>query len=242
MPGSENYSFTVKEIKATFSTQSVDAEFGVPWTCRRERLFLEDVVDELNDGDVFWDIGANLGVFSCFAARKLSTGHVTAFEPYPPNVAQLQSNLSRNAAAEMYSVCSMALHNTMGTVGFKSPTPPTPGMQTGTIDPDAESIRVGCVDGDSLVEDGCVPHPTVVKLDVEGAEPFVLDGMEQTLRQRQCRSLYCEIHLPKDHGTRPAVQDYGETPEEVRERIHSFGFNVEYERERKSELHIKATK
>ncbi len=242
MPEPASYSFTVGDVEATFSARSVDAEFGVPWTRRRERPFLEDVVDELDDGDVFWDIGANLGVFSCFAARKLSAGHVTAFEPYPPNVAQLQSNLSRNAAAEMYSVCSVALHNTTGTVEFKSPTPPTPGMQTGTIAPDAESIHVGCVDGDSLTEDGCVPHPTVVKLDVEGAEPFVLDGMEATLRREECRSIYCEIHLPKDHGTRPAVQDYGETPEQLRERIDSFGFNVEYERERRSELHIKATK
>jgi len=63
--------------------------------CRRESELLSDLIDTLEPDDVFWDVGANIGVFSCFAAQKLIDGSVIAFEPFPPNVQQLEKKTFR---------------------------------------------------------------------------------------------------------------------------------------------------
>jgi len=63
-----------------------------------ERPVARTIVDELNEDDVFWDVGANVGPFSCIAGDVLEDGRVVAFEPHPPNVERLRHILQRNDA------------------------------------------------------------------------------------------------------------------------------------------------
>jgi len=51
-----------------------------------ERKNLSAVLSELRHEDVFYDIGANTGLFSIFADKKIQSGEIVGFEPYPPNV------------------------------------------------------------------------------------------------------------------------------------------------------------
>lgn len=64
----------------------------------------------LRDGDVFADVGANIGLYSIIAARQVGpTGRVYAFEPHPANVVSLHRNLALNGLADRVTVIAGAL-------------------------------------------------------------------------------------------------------------------------------------
>jgi hypothetical protein len=81
------------------------------------------------------------------------------------------------------------------------------------------------VTGDSLVQKESVPEPTVMKIDVEGAEVRVLRGLEATLRNSECRLIFCEVHFPMKDGIR-SPEDYGDDPYEVYDILRDHGFSI----------------
>jgi hypothetical protein len=55
------------------------------------------ILENISDGEVFYDIGANVGFFSVLAARHVGrSGRVVAFEPGPGNAALLRRNAEIN--------------------------------------------------------------------------------------------------------------------------------------------------
>lgn len=232
---------SIGDTSAEFDATTNKGGEKIRWMYDAEDKFLQDLVSDLNKDDIFFDIGANLGIFSCFAAQVISQGHVVAFEPYPPNTSQLKQNLSYNANKSDYDVLDVALSDSQGTIDFTAPND-DPGKQTGHIDPTSDSIAIQAVPGDQLVGDGSIPSPSVVKIDVEGSEPLVIDGMENSLNNSTCRLLYCEIHLPSGDGGRPSVEDYDESIESMLEKISELGFEIVYNELRGKEVHIKAKK
>lgn len=231
---------SIGDLQAQFDATTDRGGNTVRWMYDAEKRFLTDIMNDLNEDDVFFDVGANLGIFSCFATSAITQGHIVAFEPYPPNIRQLKRNLSKNADGSNYNVLDVALSDSHGSINFTSPED-DPGNQTGNISPTGESIEVEAITGDDLVDDGSVSSPTVVKIDVEGAEPLVIDGLEDSLSNSSCRLLYCEIHLPTNGG-RPSVEDYGESQESMLRKISELGFDIVYNETRGGEVHVKAKK
>ena len=182
-----------------------------------ERGRLEFVLSGLNPDDVFFDVGAMYGLYTGFAGRELTDGTVVAFEPYPRNLEALERTVELNGLSNV-DIREVALGDTTGVEEFESPSleyhvqqiaamrvrrrsTPESGA-TAPAAPDAgESVTNFSVEtrpGDSLVEAGELPQPNVVKIDVEGAEPLVVDGLSETLTREACRLLVCEIHPPAD--------------------------------------------
>lgn len=199
------------------SVGSVTASFGVPTTQEyfwvrnlenEEAVVIEDLIEEVTDGDVFWDVGANIGLFSCFIGHAADVSLV-AFEPYPPNVRKLRSNLDRNTLSDRATIVERALGAETGR------TPLTVSNAWDTMhslgDEGTETITVEVVRGDEIVT--VVDPPDVVKIDVEGAELDVLDGMETLLSS--CRAIYCEVHDAR-----------GVPKQAVRDRLETAGFEV----------------
>lgn len=238
--GAEEFSLSVNGSDATFASGQENGANIVEWTLDIESSWLEDLLAEINDDDVFYDVGANLGVYSCFVVNELETGEVIAFEPYPPNTRQLRDNLSRNGGN--YRVVQKALSNEEGEIDFTPTEGVSVGHATGTIAPDGGGgeATIETVQADRVIDDRSFPSPDVVKIDVEGSEPLVLDGMQETLSAPSCRLLYCEVHLPKDG--RPSVRDYGYSPESVKELIEDAGFRIDSQERRNQELHVKAVR
>jgi len=230
---------SIGDLQAQFDATTDRGGDTVRWMYDAEKEFLTDIINDLNEDDVFFDVGANLGIFSCFATSAITQGHIVAFEPYPPNIRQLKRNLSYNAAESDYDILDVALSDSHGSINFTSPDD-DPGNQTGNISPTGESIEVEAITGDELVDDGSVSSPTVVKIDVEGAEPLVIDGLEDSLNNSSCRLLYCEIHLPTEY--RPSVETYGESRESILRKISELGFDIVYNETRGNEVHVKAKK
>jgi FkbM family methyltransferase len=148
----------------------------------------------LQPGDTFYDIGANLGFFSVLAARLVGDqGRVYAFEPVPDNARLIEHNARRNNF-EQITVYEKAVSNVTG-AGELRQAHHVGGSALSTVAPPPDLkglIPVALVTIDELVAGGACAPPSLVKIDVEGAELAVLQGMEQTIRQHRPLIL-CEI-------------------------------------------------
>jgi FkbM family methyltransferase len=151
-------------------------------------------------GDVFYDIGANVGYFSLLAA-KLSApdGRVVAFEPLPRNIAFIQRHITLNNLEERIKVIEAAVSDHSGSAWFD----PDISTSKGHI-ADQGQLEVKLVCLDELVRTGEIPLPDVMKIDVEGAEAEVLRGAMHTLHA--CHPLlYLDTHQREAHEQTVAI-------------------------------------
>ena len=151
------------------------------------------VVDALHEGDVFYDIGSNVGFFALVAARRVGpTGEAYAFEPLPANVEQIQANTAANKLDNL-TIIPSAVGDQEGTATLYIDA--HPGGATLSIDDSSGvggQMGVEVVRIDDLVVTGRCRPPDVVKIDVEGLEPAVLRGMASTLAEHR-PVVICEV-------------------------------------------------
>jgi FkbM family methyltransferase len=199
-------------------------------------------MDELEKDDVFYDIGANTGLYTLFASKRCTEGTVIAFEPYPPNVAMLKRDISRNGV-ENVDVYELALSDSEGMMSFSQPEQPDVGYGSASVeaDPSESMSEIPTTTGDDLISKGKIPAPNVVKIDVEGAESLVMEGMEEALSSPACRLVYCEVHLP-GVGHRPPSEAFGATRDDIQDLLEELGFTIQDEQSRDNEVALKAVK
>lgn len=208
---------TVGGVEATFRTTSWP-EFRRVTTCYGESRVVASLLEDLDGDEVVWDVGANVGLYACFVARVLDEGQVVAIEPEPTNAARLAENLAANAPDERWQVLPVALADTDGRARLASEHPPgerVPGTGHHFLAAGGDTA-VECRRGDALVAEG-VPTPDVLKVDVQGAEGRVLEGLGGVLAGvDRC---YLELHTEK-------CGRYGTTTDEVEAFLREAGFTV----------------
>lgn len=200
-------------------------------------------VAEIEADDVVYDVGANTGLYSLFAAPECPDGRVIAFEPYPPNVELCERDVARNGFSNI-EVVDVALSDAVGHTAFSQPKEPDVGYGSASIEAEtsAGSVEVPTTTGDRLIADGEIPPPNVVKIDVEGAEPLVVEGLADALSAPSCRAVFCEVHLP-GIDRRPSIEAFGTTVEAFEQRLEGLGFTVEPLHERRdAEIVYRAVK
>ncbi len=133
------------------------------------------------------DIGANTGTYSLIACAAHPETRVTAFEPVPRIRAQFTAAVAVNAYAGRCEIRNDAVSNECGTARFHVPAEALP--TSSSLHPDGfrglegDHIEVPLTTIDALLaEDDAVD---LVKIDVEGFEHQVLEGMERVLRQHR---------------------------------------------------------
>jgi FkbM family methyltransferase len=148
-----------------------------------EEVFL----DLLKPGDVVYDIGANIGWFSMLAARRVGPdGAVYAFEPSLANAVYLRMNAATNGFDNVV-VVPAAVDDRDGWGRFTEDS-----SLEGHLSSDGESL-VPLLSLDAWPEAaGCRP-PDLLKIDVEGAEVGVLEGMRGLLSAVR-PALIIELH------------------------------------------------
>ncbi len=136
----------------------------------------------LRRGDVVMDVGAHAGYFTVLFARLVGPqGRVYAFEPHPRNFAVLTRNVRRRRLANVVLLNKavadrdgvMSLHETAGSLGHSLV----------AVKPGSRPTTVGVVSLDGFAEESGVAHVALVKVDVEGAEPEVFQGMRALLHR-----------------------------------------------------------
>lgn len=236
------YSFTLADHTVTFSAPNPTMVHRNRGRFKSEKAALQDFINEIGHDDVVYDIGANTGLYTLFAAKAYPDGEVIAFEPYPPNLDLLKQDVARNQLQNV-EIVDVALSDSVGNIEFSQPDEDDVGYGSSSIETNESeaTIEVPTTTGDQLIADGEIPTPNVVKIDVEGSEPLVLEGLEKALSAPDCRTVYCEVHLPAgDH--RPSVEDFGSSPEDIESRLKEFGFTVDRLHGRGNEIFYKAQK
>ncbi len=145
----------------------------------------------------FVDVGANVGHHSLILSRYFRT--VIAVEPYSPALERMAERLSENRVDNVRQI-TVGFSNKFATVAFEPP--PTTNLGLGSIRGDGvESIET--CPGDDLLFDH-KPAITLVKVDVEGHELAVLEGLQNTLRKHR-PFLIAEI-MNMDAGERESIR------------------------------------
>jgi FkbM family methyltransferase len=162
----------------------------------------------LEPGDVFVDVGANVGYYSVLAGGVVGrTGRVFAFEPNPRVRARLERNVALNSMAGFVEVRPQAASVSDGMVHLVEPdSPSNDGLAFVDTRADAAGIEVQAVRLDG-VPDLLGRRPTLLKVDVEGGEPDVFRGASGLLRSADAPSVLFEsFELARDSAI---LRDFG---------------------------------
>jgi FkbM family methyltransferase len=138
----------------------------------------------IQEGDTVVDVGANIGFITLAASRKVGpSGQVVAFEPVSSTCASLRNNLLINGAANVV-VYEIALSNSNGMVTIHEGPARNKGNSSIRLISDASGQQtVPMAAFDTLdVSRGPV---RLIKIDVEGAEQLVVEGMMECLRRNR---------------------------------------------------------
>lgn len=158
----------------------------------------------LKKSDILVDIGANLGYFIALCAPLVS--RVFAFEPVMKTYKYCSLNI------ELNKLNNVILYN-MGIWNKRCESEITVDESDLMSAHLGQGEKIKCVALDDLDL-----SPTMIKMDIEGAEPFALEGMQKTI----------EIHRPKIimECNRPAMMRFGNDMKDVWNFFKSVGYNI----------------
>lgn len=161
-----------------------------------ESAVQEALIRHLRRGGVLYDVGANLGFFSLLGAHiaGLAEGRVYAFEAAPDNAEAIRVNAALNAITNV-EVMAVAVSDRAGRGRLQVVDDQSWSklVDYGEHPFTERVIEVDLVAIDDLVASGGLRPPDVVKIDVEGAELAVLDGMRDTIARHR-PAIICELH------------------------------------------------
>lgn len=183
--------------------------------------------DLLQPGDTFVDVGACFGYYTLIASKRVGPeGRVIAFEPDPENFAVLHHNVEANGCRNVVLV-QKALSNKPGTLELHV----TPRNKGASSFFESKDTR----DGGTVVEVEAVTlddylaasgdRPDLVKIDTEGAEGYILEGMRQTLHRLPKTRVVMEYYPYK-------LRTSGYEPAKVLAMLGEHGFTFQRIEER----------
>jgi FkbM family methyltransferase len=176
---------------------------------------LDVMLESINEKSIVLDVGANIGYFTCFAGKRCKNGHVYAFEMGKANFDILKDNVSlnklNNVTTECYAVADITSEvqipdTAVGNAVLK--------IIEGKSQDDLVSVKSISLD------EYCATRnivPEFIKIDVEGAEMKVLQGMTKLLSS----SLKILIEI---HETDLAY--FKSSKEEVISYLKQFGYKL----------------
>ena len=162
-------------------------------------------INTFNDTDVLWDIGANVGVYSLYAA--LRGLNVVSFEPSPSNYYLLSRNIEANRMDEKIIALCIAFNDTTKLDAFYMANTELGGALNSfgeAIDwqgqPFIASFKQAMIGFsiDDFIEQFDLPFPNHIKIDVDGIENKIIKGAEKTLASEKLRSILVELDSNRD--------------------------------------------
>lgn len=147
--------------------------------------------EELREDDTFFDIGANLGFFTVLGQVTCTEGRIHSFELDPELIGLIKKSVELNEGGEVV-INGLAVTNESGDLA-KFAAVQSGNKSTNSIFSDEGSVQIPTFSIDDYCKNSEV-SPEVVKIDVEGAERLVLEGMEKTITRPTLRSIFLEVH------------------------------------------------
>lgn len=165
------------------------------------------LITELNEHDVFFDVGANLGWFTLLGDRICTRGEVHSFEIDPTLTALMLDSLNLNPQLTPHFINNVAVVTTQQKLAkFNA-------IQTGnrsTNQAYRERYGAGIRVGGISLDDYCSVMqcaPSFIKIDIEGGEVGAIEGMK-TLLKTERPKLVIELHPAQ-------ISEQGRSPQEL---------------------------
>ena len=178
-------------------------------------------IDTIPVGSVLWDVGANIGLYTMYAAKSRNC-RVYAFEPSVFNLVLLARNIFSNALQEKVTIVPIALSDKVGSSMFRMSNTDWGGAlstfgesfdQNGNVMNEVfefQTIGVSMNDAVRLLE---IPLPKFIKIDVDGIEHFILRGGSDVLNKVE--SVLVEIN-----------DDFAEQAEQTEQHLKNAGLSL----------------
>ena len=150
-------------------------------------------IDLLNNVDTFFDIGANIGIYSLIAANDRHRRRVYAFEPVPRVLDCLLRNVKLNKLHNIH-INACAITNYQGEIPLYIPNSaiPTDASTLKGFRKASEIISVQAMTIDSFISKNDILRVDLIKIDTEGTEHEVLEGAKNIL-MRDEPIIICEV-------------------------------------------------
>lgn len=192
-------------------------------------------LSRFSSGDVFYDIGANMGLYTLFAAM-VADCQVCAFEPESQNFYLLMKNIVLNGCGTRVIAYPVAIYDRemlgtlhIGDFRLAQAIHSFDQKVDAYLNPTDYSIRQGAASFtlDYIVNSGACPPPTRIKIDVDGLEHTIFAGMQKVLSRPQLQSVLIEINtnLAEHRSIITRMGDLGfrHDPEQVRHAMRTSG-------------------
>lgn len=141
----------------------------------------------LRKGDIFVDIGANIGSYTVLASAEMEAQSI-AVEPVPVTFGYLKNNILANDMAHLVTPLNIGLGSKKGSLKFTKSLDTenhiAVGNETDTIDVEIDTL-------DNIIGN-C--QPNLLKIDVEGFETEVLRGGDATLKKPSLKAIIIELN------------------------------------------------
>ena len=164
---------------------------------------------QLNNSNkiIFWDIGANIGLYSIYAAVKFKDINVIAFEPSTSNTRTLSRNISINDLDSKINIFPLALSNKESVISCFSETRFEEGGAMSNFDSNTDiggqileenkiknKYNLFGTNIDSLILNKTLDVPNYIKIDVDGIEHLILKGAKNLLKNNNLKELSIEMN------------------------------------------------
>lgn len=150
------------------------------------------------DGGLLIDVGANYGYFSCLWASRNPINRVEAFEASPMNTNALQNNVDKNRLGDRIRINKFALGKEKGVLAFDLVRSES---QTGwgglSLEHKTDSVEVEVGTLDSFAQEMNITSIDVLKIDVEGADTWVLYGAARLIKERRINHIFFENNIQR---------------------------------------------
>ncbi len=179
--------------------------------CKKEPWTVKWIENSLRPGEVLFDIGANVGVYSLVAAKATEgKAKIFAFEPAFFNFSSLCYNIELNHCQNCITPFQVALYSKTSLVNFKYSTlsPGSALHMLGKTDESFECVYEQPVLSyrlDDFIEEFNLPVPNHLKLDVDGTELDIIDGSSKMLSDARLKTLMIELNEDSDRSDEKLV-------------------------------------
>ena len=184
-------------------------------------------IDSFNnkENSIFWDIGANIGLYSIYNSLKNTNSKTIAFEPSTSNLRVLSRNISINNFEEKIKILPVPLTNKENSFLIMNEHDFIEGGALnsfgekynfeGKIFESKMKYQVFGTTINYLLDSKILEVPDYIKIDVDGIEHLILDGGDKYLKNKKIKSLSIEIN-----------ENFKEQYDEVLKIMHENNFKI----------------
>jgi FkbM family methyltransferase len=170
---------------------------------------------------VFWDIGANIGIYTLYIAKKYNEAKVFSFEPESNNFSALCNNILLNNFNNVYPFM-VGLSNITGYdnlhISVMSPGAGAASIAIPykyTISPTIFKQGIYISKADDIIKNKIFPIPNFIKIDVDGHERKILSGSHDLFAREELLAIMLELEYVDSNDLNIVISE-----------MNKFGFNL----------------